>query len=88
MRLEDFRLDRGKVVVVGGEELEGILPEKTRDIDLTRSVPVGALDPLDFQRAYYLTPDGESTKAYRLLAATMERTGRAGIATFVMRGIE
>jgi DNA end-binding protein Ku len=35
-----------------------------------------------------LAPGGESTKAYHLLAETMERTGRAGIATFVMRGKE
>jgi DNA end-binding protein Ku len=41
-----------------------------------------------FERSYFLTPAGGSTKAYRLLAETMERTGRAGIATFVMRGKE
>lgn len=75
-------------VVVTDEELEKLAPDRTRDIDLRRFVPVADLDPIHFQRAYYLTPGGNSTKAYRLLAATMEQTGRAGIATFVMRGKE
>jgi DNA end-binding protein Ku len=83
-----YQTEKGKFVVVEDEELEAIAPEKTRDIDLRRFVPVDQLDPLYFARAYFLLPGGESVKAYRLLAATMERTGRAGIATFVMRGIE
>ena len=44
-----------------------------------------SLDPLYFERAHYLAPAGDSTKAYTLLARVMERTKRAGIATFVMR---
>jgi DNA end-binding protein Ku len=79
---------KGKFVVIEDEELEAIAPEKTRDIDLRRFVPAEQLDPLFFVRTYFLLPGGESVKAYRLLAATMERTGRAGIATFVMRGSE
>jgi DNA end-binding protein Ku len=55
---------------------------------LRRFVPAADIDPMHFERAYYLTPGGNSTKAYRLLAATMEQVGRAGIATFVMRGKE
>src|SRR5690606_22010540 len=75
-------------VVVTDEELEALAPEKSRDIDLRRFVDVGAIAPEMCERAYFLTPAGGSTKAYRLLAAAMERTGRAGIATFVMRGKE
>ncbi|MCO5167163.1 MAG: Ku protein [Planctomycetes bacterium] len=78
----------GKVVVVSDEELEALAPERSRDIDLRRFVPRAELDPLLFDRGYLLGPAGESTKAYRLLAATMERTGQAGLATFVMRGKE
>ncbi|HEV8242216.1 MAG TPA: Ku protein [Thermoanaerobaculia bacterium] len=75
-------------VIVTDAELEALLPEKSRDIDLTRFVPVDEVDPVLFERAYYLAPGGESAKAYRLLADVMERTGRAGIATFVMRDKE
>ncbi len=75
----------GEFVVISDEELEAIAPEKTRDIDLMRFVPVSELPTPLFARAYVLAPSGESTKAYRLLAATMEQSGEAGIATFVMR---
>ena len=83
-----FELKDDEYVVLTEEELESAEPEKTRDIDLRVFVPRDQLDPLFFDRAYYLTPAGESTKAYKLLAETMEKTGRAGIATFVMRARE
>ncbi|MGH7475619.1 MAG: Ku protein [Longimicrobiales bacterium] len=83
-----YEMDNGEFVVVTDEELESLAPEKTRDIDLRRFVPQEQIDPLFLDRAYFLTPGGDSTKAYRLLAKTMEDTGRAGIATFVMRGKE
>lgn len=78
----------GEWVVVTDEELDALEPEKSRDIDLRRFVPRSRLDPVYFQRAYYLAPSTESTKAYRLLARAMEERERAGIATFVMRGRE
>ncbi|MGH7552460.1 MAG: Ku protein, partial [Longimicrobiales bacterium] len=82
-----YELD-GKYVVVTDEELEALAPDKSRDIDLRRFVDHDAIDPMYFERAYFLTPAGGSSKAYRLLAETMEDMGRAGIATFVMRGKE
>jgi DNA end-binding protein Ku len=82
-----FEMD-GEFVVVTDEELEELEPEKTRDIDLRRFVDRNAIDPRFFERAHFLAPAGGSTKAYRLLAQTMEDSGRAGIATFVMRGTE
>lgn len=83
-----YEIEPGKFVVVTDEELEALAPEKSRDIDLRQFVSADALDPIFFERGYLLTPGGGSTKAYRLLAETMEQTGRAGIATFVMRGKE
>lgn len=82
-----FELD-GRYIVVTDKELEALEPDKSRDIDLRRFVDRDAIDPRFFANAYYLTPGGGSTKAYRLLAETMDRAGRAGIATFVMRGKE
>jgi DNA end-binding protein Ku len=80
-----FEIEKDEYVVLSDDELEGLAPEKTRDIDLRSFVDRDDIPPLFFERAYFLTPAGQSTKAYRLLAATMERTNRAGIATFVMR---
>ncbi len=83
-----FEAAKGKYVVITDDELEALEPKKSRDIDLRRFVPADDIDPLFFERSYYLAPAGDTTKAYRLLAETMEKTKRAGIATFVMRGKE
>lgn len=75
-------------VLVSDQELDALEPEKSREIDLREFVPLSQLDALHFDRGYYLTPSGGSTKAYRLLARVMEEGERAGIATFVMRSRE
>jgi Ku protein len=80
-----YEIEKDEYVTVTDEELEALEPEKTRDIDLTRFVGRDEIDPMFFDRAYYLAPAGNSNKAYRLLAATLDETRRAGIATFVMR---
>jgi DNA end-binding protein Ku len=80
-----FEIRKDEFVVVTDEELEALEPKKSREIDLRRFVPLERIDPSLFDRPYFLVPSGQSAKPYRLLAKTMERTGRAGIATFVMR---
>ncbi|HSP33801.1 MAG TPA: Ku protein [Thermoanaerobaculia bacterium] len=83
-----YEVKKGKFVVVTDEELEAVEPRKSRDIDLQLFVDAEEIDPMLFERAYYLVPAGGTNKAYRLLAEVMERSGRAGIATFVMRAKE
>jgi DNA end-binding protein Ku len=83
-----FEVAKGEYVVVEDDDLERLAPEVTRDIDLTTFVPVDDIDPMYFVRAYFLIPGQGGAKPYRLLAKVMEDTGRAGIATFVMRGKE
>lgn len=75
-------------IEIEDDELEALAPEKSREINLRRFVPLDDIDPLYFEKAYFLVPEEGSQKAYRLLAASMRDTGRAGIATFVMRGKE
>jgi len=83
-----FEVTREKFVIVTDEELERLAPEKTRDIDLKQFVPAESIPPIYFERGYFLTPAAGSQKAYKLLAETMDKSGLAGIATFVMRGKE
>ena len=83
-----YEIEKGKYVEVTDEELEKLAPEKSRDIDLRRFVDEQAIPPIYFERGYYLTPGGETEKAYRLLAKIMEDSERIGIGTFVMRGKE
>lgn len=81
-----YEIDDGKMIVVTDEELDSVAPEMSRDIELRRFVPRGQIPPPYYQRPYFLAPSGRSQKAYQLLAQTMEKTGRVGIGTFVMRG--
>ena len=83
-----YELDDGHYVIVTDDELAALDPKKSRDIDLRLFVPEEELDPVYFVRPFVLASAAESPKAYRLLAAIMEREKRAGIATFVMRDKE
>jgi len=83
-----FEVNKEKYIIVTDEELERLAPEKTRDIDLKQFVPAESIPPIYFERGYFLTPAAGSQKAYKLLAETMDKSGLAGIATFVMRGKE
>lgn len=75
----------GAFLVVTDEELEALDPKRTREIDLKSFVPREQLSPRLFDRAYVLLPGGQSAKAYRLLAHTLQASDRVGIASFVMR---
>ncbi|QTP53976.1 Ku protein [Billgrantia sulfidoxydans] len=86
--IRGYEVEKNEFVVVEDRELDSLAPEKSQEIDLKRFVGLDEIDPMYFERAYFMTPDKGVTKAYRLLAQSMEATGRAGIATFVMRGKE
>jgi DNA end-binding protein Ku len=83
-----YETDSGKMVEITDEEFESVAPEMSGDIELRNFVPLEQIPPMYFQKPYFLAPAGKSAKAYHLLAATMERTGRVGIGSFVMRGHE
>jgi len=80
-----YEVAPGEFVLVDDEELEALAPRRSRDIELERFVDRDAVAPGYLERAYFLVPGSGQTKAYRLLADTMERTRRAAIASFVMR---
>lgn len=86
--IRGYEIDKGKFVTVTDEELERLAPDKTRDINLTLFVKEESIPPVYFERGYFLSPAGNSEKAYKLLAEAMKERGNVGIATFVMRGKE
>jgi DNA end-binding protein Ku len=83
-----YQTDEGKMVVITDEEFESVAPEMSGDIELRGFVPLEQIPPMYFQKPYFLAPSGKSAKAYNLLTATMEKTGRVGVGSFVMRGHE
>lgn len=83
-----YPLEKDKFVIISDEDLEAVAPEKSREIDLRRFVPLDDINPVYFERGYYLAPNSGATKPYRLLVHSMAQKKRAGVATFVMRGKE
>jgi DNA end-binding protein Ku len=78
----------GRFVTVADAELEALAPERSGEIGLLHFVEHRVLPLSLIERTLYMAPKKGSAKAYRLLAAVMERAGLAGIARFVMRGHE
>ena len=83
-----YETDDGEMVVITNDEFASVAPEMSPDINLRNFVPADQIPPVYFEKPYFLAPAGKSAKAYHLLAATMERTGRVGIGSFVMRAHE
>jgi DNA end-binding protein Ku len=70
------------------EELKGLEGEASKLIDIAEFVPLDQVDPIYFEKTYYLGPDKGGEKPYRLLSDAMIKTGRVALAKFVMRGKE
>jgi DNA end-binding protein Ku len=77
----------GKYVMVTDDELEQVAPGRSRALEISGFVDLDDIDPIYFNKAYYLAPAGnENKKTYALLRDAMADTNRAAIATFVMHG--
>lgn len=70
------------------EELKSLEGEVSKIIDIAEFIPLPRVDPIYFEKTYYLGPDKGGEKAYRLLADAMAKTDRVALAKFVMRGKE
>ncbi|MEU9617328.1 Ku protein, partial [Streptomyces sp. NPDC048209] len=79
----------GEYVIVEPDELDQISPGRSRTIDIAGFVNLADVDPIFFDKTYYLGPRGkEYQKVYALLVEALEHSGKAGLAMFAMRGKE
>jgi DNA end-binding protein Ku len=83
-----FEITPGNYVPLSKDEMSALAPEKTRAIDVLDFVDIEEIDPMYFDSPYYLGPAEGAEKAYSLLAAAMEASGKAAIARFVFRNKE
>ena len=86
------RVDEGDgedYVVLEPQDLESILPARSRAMEIRGFVPRKQVDPLWYASTYFVSPkERAAAKPYRLLCSALERTGRLGLATFIMRDRE
>ena len=83
-----YELSPGQYVPLSKDEMAALAPEKTRAIDVQDFVDIEEIDPMYFDSPYYLGPSEGAEKAYSLLAAAMENSGKAAICRFVFRNKE
>jgi len=77
--------DGDRTVVLTDDDLSSLPEEKSREIDVVEFVPSDQLDPITFDRSYFLEPDSKSSKAYVLLRRTLEETDKTAIVHFALR---
>ena len=85
--VKGYELSKGHYVMIDPEELEAFEPTATKTIDIEDFVALEEIDPIYYERTYYLAPDeGEGAKrAYVLLRDALENQDKAGIGRVVMR---
>jgi len=86
--VKGHEVSKDQYVRVADDELKALEGEASKTIDIEEFVPLAKVDPVYFEKAYYLGPDKGGEKAYRLLTDAMVKTGRVAVASFVMRGKE
>lgn len=83
-----YEFAKDQYVQFKDEELKSLEAEASKIIDLTEFVPLHKVDPIYFDKTYYLGPDKGGEKAYRLLADVLAKTDRVALAKYIMRGKE
>jgi DNA end-binding protein Ku len=80
-----FEIEKDRYVVLTDEELDSVPVKSSRAIDISLFVQIEDIDPIYFQKTYYLTPEEIGAKPYRLLVEALQETGRVAVAKIAIR---
>lgn len=83
-----YEYEKGHWVVLDEQDFEKLPLPTTKAIELLDFVQLSEIDPIYFERSYYLEPDQVGVRAYALLRAAMEETGKAAVAKVALRSRE
>lgn len=86
--VKGYEFAKDQYVKVSDDELKALEGEASKAIEISEFVPLSTVDPIYFEKTYYLGPDKGGDKPYRLLAEVMSQAGKVALAKFVMRGKE
>jgi DNA end-binding protein Ku len=84
--IKGYEFAKDRYVTFTTDELKALEEKATQAIEIAEFVPFGKIDPVYFDKPYYLGPEKGGEKAYRLLAEVMKESGRAAIARYAARG--
>jgi DNA end-binding protein Ku len=80
-----FEFEKDELVVLTDEDFAAAKTEGVKTIEISDFVPYDDIDPVYFERTYYLSPQEGAEKVYELLREAMEQTGLAALGKYVMR---
>ncbi|HEV3030487.1 MAG TPA: Ku protein [Polyangia bacterium] len=84
--VKGYEISKDQYVTFTPEELKALEERATETIDIAQFVPVSSIDPVYFDKPYYLSAEKGGEKAYMLLTAAMRESGRAALARYAARG--
>ncbi len=83
--VKGYEHEDGKFILLSSEELESVQPELTKTIEISEFVELSEIDPILFDKPYYLEPEKRGRKAYALLREALRKSGKAGVSRVVIR---
>lgn len=83
-----FEYESGRYVVFTDEELDQIPSESQRVVDVVQFTDQEQIDPVFFERSYYVAPADTGVKAYKVLTGALEESGRVGVGKVTIRNKE
>lgn len=86
--VKGYEYERDRYVVFTADELNALKPKSSRLIDIEHFVPIDQIDPIYYDKPYFLAPEPAGAKAYALLAAAMTDRDSVAIARVTMRDKE
>ena len=86
--VKGYEIEKDRFVIIRQEDLDAAAPKRSKAIEIQDFVGLDEIDPLFFDRPYYVAPKPEGAKPYKLLVEAMEKTKKVGIAKVVMWGKE
>lgn len=84
--IKGYEFAKDQYVTFTNEELKALEEKATQTIDISEFVPLDKVDPVYFDKPYFLAPEKGGEKAYHLLAEVMRETGRCALAKYAARG--
>jgi DNA end-binding protein Ku len=84
--VKGYEFSKGQYVLFNEEELKALEEKTTQQIEITEFVKSDLIDPIYFEKPYYLGPDKNGSRAYALLSRMLQETGRWAVAKYAARG--
>jgi len=86
--VKGYQHEKDRYIIVDEEDLKAVRPESSSNLEIIQFTDIGEIDPIYFDRTYYLGPDRNSEKTFALLGKAMDETKKCAIGRLIMRNHE